>query len=198
MSIGDDRLTRTIGTGGYDGMMKMFKKKSPLATEDKLYDPVVDSTPMPVSAAAVAPTVVASQPTAKIVQEKPESEISTVGAHCKVTGDIDGQGDIHISGVVEGNVRCAKVVRVLKQGQVKGEIHAAKIIIDGLVNGTCCGETVEILENGRVEGVIQSNDFAINKKGRFVGISEAYPADEKERRPAREQAKGQTKQAVCA
>lgn len=173
-------------------MMKIFQKKNALSVNEKSADVVnSDEAPLPL---AVAPTVMV-QPAAKAVVE---CELSTVAVGCCVKGDITIQGDIQISGAVEGNITCAKRVRVLKTGQVKGEIRAPTIVIDGAVIGTCCGETIEILENGRMEGVVQTNDFAISRQGQFIGISERYPAEEKERTSMRGKNKDEAKQPICA
>jgi cytoskeletal protein CcmA (bactofilin family) len=100
-----------------------------------------------------------------------EKEATVIPSSCHIIGEIKASGDMRINGSINGTITAEKTVYVLREGAVEGEIHAEKVVVDGKVTGTCASATVEINANGLIDGTIESDDFSINKSGRFYGIS---------------------------
>lgn len=75
----------------------------------------------------------------------------------EIVGDIKFTGDLEIQGVVRGNIIAKNdsgaTVRIVEGGQIEGEIHAPKVIINGKVNGDIhSGEHVELAAKAVVSG----------------------------------------------
>lgn len=100
-----------------------------------------------------------------------DREATIIPACCHIKGELTSSGDMKINGNIEGTVTAEKTVYVLNQGNVEGEIHAAKVVVDGKVKGVCASTVVEINASGFIDGTIESDDLSINQSGRFYGIS---------------------------
>ncbi len=61
------------------------------------------------------------------------------------------------------------MVVISHEGCVKGEIYAEKIVVNGVVNGSCYANAVEILEKGKITGSAFSDNLSIDRGGLFFG-----------------------------
>lgn len=90
-----------------------------------------------------------------------------------INGNIKVSVDIHIHGEVIGNINTQEgSIRVMQSGHVNGELTAPTIIIDGQVDGVCCGKTIDILEHGKLKGISRCENLSIKQGGTFIGQSE--------------------------
>jgi cytoskeletal protein CcmA (bactofilin family) len=85
--------------------------------------------------------------------------------------------DLYVDGLFEGMIRSNKLVTVGKNGKVKGDVHASKLVVQGLVDGIIEAELVEIKSTGRVHGSVTSAELAIEAKGVFEGDSKIKNAE---------------------
>lgn len=115
------------------------------------------------------------------------------GSH--LSGQLEAEGNIVTEGSIEGNLRATHQVRVDSGGVVKGDIHAAHIIINGLVTGRCYAGAITLLEQGRIEGDVFTDELAIERGGVFIGQSSAPPEEQatRSRGPAKDSVKGVTR-----
>jgi len=88
------------------------------------------------------------------------------------TGVIEGDGNIIIEGKVEGNIICMHMVRIENSGNVKGEIRAQQIMINGSVEGRCYADSLSIQPKGSMRGDIFADEISIEKGGVFIGQSQ--------------------------
>ncbi|KLV05206.1 hypothetical protein ABT56_12550 [Photobacterium aquae] len=102
---------------------------------------------------------------------------TVIAKGCDITGELQLTCDIQVDGVIEGKLRIEKNLVVSNTGQVKGEIYADKIVVNGNVEGTCYANTIEILEKGVVSGTIYSDNLSIERGGKFFGST--HPAEQK-------------------
>jgi len=58
---------------------------------------------------------------------------------------------------------------ISKEGRIEGEIYADKIIVNGIIEGTCYANSIEVLENGKINGATYSDDLSIERGGLFLG-----------------------------
>jgi cytoskeletal protein CcmA (bactofilin family) len=79
--------------------------------------------------------------------------------------------DLYVDGIFEGMIHSDKLITVGKNGKIKGDVHAAKLVVQGLVDGIVEAELVEIKSTGRVHGSVTSAELAIEAKGVFEGDS---------------------------
>ena len=77
--------------------------------------------------------------------------LSFLGAEVTVTGNISGQGNLHIDGRVDGDVSCTSLI-VGNSGQVNGNITADNAKIAGSINGTVAAKVLTIEASARITG----------------------------------------------
>ncbi|GHG65255.1 hypothetical protein GCM10010919_12460 [Alishewanella longhuensis] len=101
--------------------------------------------------------------------------ITTVIAEgCILHGSCRVSSDLQIDGELEGDVECNSTVIISSSGQMKGEISADKVIINGQFEGKITANNIEVLAAGKAHGVMQTDHLCIERGGSFVG--ETLPA----------------------
>ncbi|CND16949.1 bactofilin family protein [Yersinia pseudotuberculosis] len=96
-----------------------------------------------------------------------------IAAGTQLKGNINLDGDIQIYGVVMGDIIVNDgSIRLMRSGQIEGNLTAPHITVDGRIEGVCISDDLEILEHGRLKGIVKGSNFSIKKGGIFVGQSE--------------------------
>jgi cytoskeletal protein CcmA (bactofilin family) len=85
--------------------------------------------------------------------------------------------DLFVDGHFEGIIASQKAVTIGKNGEIRGEVRAHSVIIQGRVEGTVEAERVEIKAGGRVKGSLVSSELVIEAKGIFEGDSKLKGAE---------------------
>lgn len=97
----------------------------------------------------------------------------------KVVGEISGQAQLVIDGVVDGSIQLQSEVVIGGQGRVEGSVHAESVQVGGKVQGNIRGvKKVEVLTSGRLEGDVTSPRVVIADGAFFKGkveMTEAGP-----------------------
>ncbi len=95
---------------------------------------------------------------------------SIIGGDCAITGDILSQGEVHVDGRVNGDVRC-EILVVGTSGNITGEISADLVRVLGNVTGQIKSRAVELARSARVIGDIQHDTLSVEAgayvEGRF-------------------------------
>lgn len=79
--------------------------------------------------------------------------------------------NIYIDGEFEGKIESQKDVNIGKSGTVHGKLEAARVVVQGIMDGDISADRVEIKALGRVKGTIESAELVIEAKGIFEGNS---------------------------
>ncbi|AWK15246.1 polymer-forming cytoskeletal protein [Candidatus Fukatsuia symbiotica] len=96
-----------------------------------------------------------------------------IASGTQLKGNVDLEGDIQIYGVVIGDITVTEgTIRLMRSGNIEGNLTAPHITIDGRVDGVCVSDHLEILEHGRLKGIVKGTNFSIKKGGVFIGQSE--------------------------
>ena len=95
--------------------------------------------------------------------------ISTISMETTITGTIETNSVFNMEGVLNGDIKGNKLVHVGKTGQVKGNITAETVVVDGEVSGEIVADKVEIGNIGKVYATITSAVFVIQEGGLFEG-----------------------------
>ena len=95
---------------------------------------------------------------------------SLVAEGVRIQGDVVTDGDLHLDGAVNGDVRVAHLT-VGETGSVSGTITADGVDIRGRVTGTICARQVRLWATARVDGDISHTELAIEAGAHFVGRS---------------------------
>ena len=114
-----------------------------------------------------------SKPT-KVPQEQTQPRRPTVasliGEGVVIRGDIASQGDLHLDGVVEGDIHVTQLT-IGERGGVKGSIRADLVEIRGHVVGTIVAGQVRLCASARVDGDISHAELTVEAGAHFAGRS---------------------------
>lgn len=94
---------------------------------------------------------------------------STISMETTITGTIETNSVFNMEGVLNGDIKGNKLVHVGKTGQVKGNITAETVVVNGEVSGEIIADKVEIGNTGKVYATITSAVFVIQEGGIFEG-----------------------------
>jgi cytoskeletal protein CcmA (bactofilin family) len=120
----------------------------------------------PLSTAGQAPS---SLTVPKSVKDT-EHQISTISHGVTVVGKILGEGTIHVSGQIEGELR-ALTVLINEGAKVEGEVVAEELTVGGVVKGSIRANRVKLIGTAVVEGDIFHRSLLIEENARFEGSS---------------------------
>ena len=79
--------------------------------------------------------------------------------------------NLYVDGEFDGVIHSTKDVNIGKNGFIKGEVYATRLIVQGYIEGSVNASRVEIKAQGRVNGSIESSELVIEAKGIFEGNS---------------------------
>jgi cytoskeletal protein CcmA (bactofilin family) len=99
---------------------------------------------------------------------------ASIGPSITIRGDITGEEDLVVHGRIEGTLTLPdNNIVVGADGQVKANLNATKITVEGHVTGDLIGsERVLIRQSGRVEGNITAPRVVLEDGCRFKGSVE--------------------------
>ncbi len=95
-----------------------------------------------------------------------------IGNGTTFKGDITVSNSLRVDGILIGNVKEATNVIVGETAQVKGNINANYVVIDGTVEGNItAGECIELLTKSKVTGDLTTTILSITEGAVFKGKS---------------------------
>jgi cytoskeletal protein CcmA (bactofilin family) len=94
--------------------------------------------------------------------------LSFLGSDVTITGNIDGDGNLHIDGRVDGDVTCGAII-IGNTGQVNGNIKASEAKIAGSVNGTVSAQTLTIEASARIDGDLAYDSVSVETGAQVEG-----------------------------
>ena len=92
-----------------------------------------------------------------VTRKEPPSIIS---ADLHIVGDIEGAGELHVEGRVDGNIRC-ETLTIGESGQVEGKIITTSLTLLGMITGTVRARTVRMMEKARMIGDVAHEKIEI-------------------------------------
>ena len=112
--------------------------------------------------------------------------MATIGASIQVKGDISGEENLSVEGVVEGTITLrSNDVTVGAEGKVRADVTAKVITVNGEVQGDLSGiEKVIVAKSGRVQGNISSPRVILEDGAKFIGSIDMDPVDASAAKPA--------------
>jgi len=79
--------------------------------------------------------------------------------------------NLYVDGDFEGSIHSDKEINIGKHGNIKGDVHTKRLVVQGYIEGSVNASKVEIKSMGRVNGSIESSELIIEAKGIFEGNS---------------------------
>jgi cytoskeletal protein CcmA (bactofilin family) len=90
------------------------------------------------------------------------SEPSIISAGLKVIGNMESEGDIVVTGTVEGDIK-SRGLTVSEGARVEGSIEADTVHILGTVNGKVGARALRIATSGEMTGDVQYQTLAVEE-----------------------------------
>lgn len=109
-------------------------------------------------------------PAIAVVAPTPKPAASVVAAGAVVSGSMSSPGDIHIEGIVIGDVRCDTLI-VGKNGEVKGNVISEIATVRGKVSGDVRARMIQLATTGSIDGDLTHAILIIEEGGQFEGRS---------------------------
>jgi len=120
-------------------------------------------------------------PPAPVTEKEPTAVekhgTTVIASDVHFEGNIVSGGHVYVHGTLIGNIDSKEsLIKIMRGGQVEGNITCRELIVDGKVIGQCSGDVIEICENGQVTGTLLYRTLAVKKGGVFSGQAEVLPA----------------------
>jgi cytoskeletal protein CcmA (bactofilin family) len=101
------------------------------------------------------------------------SSACVIGPKTTIKGEITGDEDIVVEGVVEGQIRVSRDLRIGPGGVVKATVEAQSVVVSGELLGDCQAlQRVELQASGRLTGNIRAPRVVIAEGATFKGNSD--------------------------
>jgi cytoskeletal protein CcmA (bactofilin family) len=94
--------------------------------------------------------------------------LSFIGGEVVISGNVSGQGDLHLDGTVEGDVGC-KTLILGASGRIKGNINADRATIAGIVEGVVNATTLTVEKSARITGDLSYQSLSIEPGAQVDG-----------------------------
>src|SRR5258708_5569639 len=97
--------------------------------------------------------------------------LANIGKTVSVKGDLSGNEDIYVDGVVEGKIQLpGNSVTVGPSGRVKADVTAKNLVVGGTLDGNVhASERTELRKTAVVNGDVQTKRIAIEEGAYFKG-----------------------------
>ncbi len=93
---------------------------------------------------------------------------SLIGKDLNILGNLDTKGNLVIEGRVQGDVN-AKVLTVGMNAEVKGQLKAEEMIVNGRIIGEVRGNKVRLNKSARVDGDVIHETLSVEAGAYFEG-----------------------------
>lgn len=96
--------------------------------------------------------------------------VNIIAEGTSIQGNMEVNGDLRISGIVNGNIRCKGKVILAKTGRIEGNVHSEEIDISGYLKGEQRIEKRLILrQSARVNGDVYVKLLQVEEGAEFNG-----------------------------
>ncbi len=97
-----------------------------------------------------------------------KAQHSFIHADTKVTGDLEGVGDISVEGSVEGNITC-RTLTLRGEPTITGDVHAEAVHVCGRFEGALHAKKVVLTKAARMTGDIYYETLELQEGAKFEG-----------------------------
>ena len=111
-----------------------------------------------------------SAPEGTAAPRKAPKVASLVAENMTLEGAISGEGELHVDGVIRGDVRIGKLT-IGETGHIEGSIHAEAVEARGRVIGAITAKQVRLYGTSYVDGDITHEQLAMETGAFFQGRS---------------------------
>ncbi len=101
-------------------------------------------------------------------REKPSGQHTFIPADLQITGDLVSTGDIHVEGVIHGNITC-RTLTLTGQPVIKGSVKAETVRVSGTFNGKVEAKKVALTKAAKMVGEIYYETLEMEPGASFEG-----------------------------
>jgi cytoskeletal protein CcmA (bactofilin family) len=105
------------------------------------------------------------------------SAISTIDRDLLITGNVASKGEIHLDGVIRGNVECVALM-LGDNSRLEGNVVAEEVVIRGQLVGSVRALRVSLQSSAHVEGEVIHQSLTVEQGAFFDGKSTKLRHDE--------------------
>ena len=91
-----------------------------------------------------------------------------ISSDMRITGNITSEGEVQVDGVVDGDVRGAKV-SIGTSGHIAGAVSGERILVRGRVNGQIRAQLVTLTRSAQVKGDIYHDTLSMESGAKLEG-----------------------------
>jgi cytoskeletal protein CcmA (bactofilin family) len=95
---------------------------------------------------------------------------SLIGDDMVIEGNINGQGEIHLNGIVRGDITVERL-SIGETGLVEGTVTADTVDVRGKLVGSLCAKQVKLYGTAHVDGDITHEQLSMDPGAYFQGRS---------------------------
>ncbi|ABK44462.1 protein of unknown function DUF583 [Magnetococcus marinus MC-1] len=106
------------------------------------------------------------------------SHTTIIATGSKIEGLIQSSCDLHVDGLLVGEVHCEGELSIGTQGRIEGRVFARRLVITGTFEGQADCDEVEILGTGHASGEIASHILVLERGSLFEGNSRQKSTEE--------------------
>lgn len=105
------------------------------------------------------------------LRDRPSGPATLINAGCKISGVISGDGDVLVSGEIDGDCDLGGTVTLTKNGLWNGTIKAHDVVVAGHVDGDIVAAgKVEITDTARITGTVSGDAIGVAAGAVVEGI----------------------------
>lgn len=93
---------------------------------------------------------------------------SLIGSDVTISGNLSASVDLHVDGVVEGDITCAALVQG-PDSRISGHVTAQSARLAGLVDGSIAAEELVVESTARITGDVRYERITIAPGSRIEG-----------------------------
>jgi cytoskeletal protein CcmA (bactofilin family) len=120
--------------------------------------------------ARIEPLPMSMAPVAEPARKAPPKVASLISPDITIEGNITGDGELQIDGVVRGDVRVARLT-VGETGHIEGSIYAEAVEVRGRIVGAITAKQVRLYGTSYIDGDITHEQLAMETGAFFQGRS---------------------------
>ncbi len=102
--------------------------------------------------------------TAKKQHVSHANQPTVIGENCRITGDIELDGDAQISGIVDGQIELTGKMTITLGGTVTGSVQANRLDLEGQIEGdVICENLLRLSDSAVLQGNVYAQSFAVEE-----------------------------------
>ena len=94
--------------------------------------------------------------------------LTIIGEGIDFSGEVNTEGNIHVDGIMRGNIKAQEVV-VGPKGDFDGEITADILIVNGNIKGKFNIKNLQVRKSGILQGKIKYDVIIVEAGGKILG-----------------------------